>query len=75
MGSEWKRESAAAQEVGRTWKGRERTMKDTRMKEIRTMKKHMTGTREEWLAARLELLKDQKELAGAVTRWRGGDRS
>src|SRR5258708_14143105 len=24
--------------------------------------KHMTGTREEWLAARLELLKDEKEL-------------
>jgi predicted dithiol-disulfide oxidoreductase (DUF899 family) len=26
------------------------------------MKKHMTGTREEWLAARLELLKAEKEL-------------
>ena len=26
------------------------------------MTKHMTGTREEWLAARLELLKDEKEL-------------
>jgi predicted dithiol-disulfide oxidoreductase (DUF899 family) len=25
------------------------------------MKKHMTGTREEWLAARLELLKAEKE--------------
>ena len=27
-----------------------------------TMTKHMTGTREEWLAARLELLKAEKEL-------------
>jgi predicted enzyme related to lactoylglutathione lyase len=26
------------------------------------MTKHKTGTREEWLAARLELLKDEKEL-------------
>ena len=26
------------------------------------MTKHMTGTREEWLAARLELLKAEKEL-------------
>ena len=26
------------------------------------MTKHMTGTREEWLAARLELLKEEKEL-------------
>ena len=34
------------------------------------MTKHMTGTREEWLAARLELLKEEKEL----TR-RGGGRS
>src|SRR5688500_5871132 len=30
--------------------------------EIRTMTKHMTGTREEWLAARLELLEAEKEL-------------
>lgn len=29
MGGESKRESAAAQDVGRTWDGRERTMKDT----------------------------------------------
>src|SRR4026208_1791963 len=28
----------------------------------RTMTKHLTGTREEWLAARLELLKAEKEL-------------
>src|SRR5437867_3669994 len=31
-------------------------------KEKTVMTKHMTGTREEWLAARLELLKDEKEL-------------
>src|SRR3954465_9488263 len=37
-------------------------MKDTRRKERRTMTKHKTGTREEWLAARLELLKAEKEL-------------
>jgi hypothetical protein len=35
----------------------ERTMKDTRRKERKTMTTHKTGTREEWLAARLELLK------------------
>src|SRR5687768_33418 len=62
MGGEWKRESAAGQEVNRTWDGRERTMKDTRRKEIRAMTKHATGTREEWLAARLELLREEKEL-------------
>jgi predicted dithiol-disulfide oxidoreductase (DUF899 family) len=38
------------------------SMKDTRRKETRAMKKHMTGTREEWLAARLELLNAEKEL-------------
>src|SRR6201981_2893374 len=37
-------------------------MKDSRRKERREMTKHMTGTREEWLAARLELLKAEKEL-------------
>src|SRR5947207_142273 len=37
-------------------------MKDTRRKERRAMTKHMTGTRNEWLAARLELLKAEKEL-------------
>src|SRR5271165_5963660 len=31
-------------------------------KERRTMTRHMTGTREEWLAARLELLEAEKEL-------------
>jgi predicted dithiol-disulfide oxidoreductase (DUF899 family) len=35
---------------------------DTRKKETRAMTKHMTGTRDEWLAARLELLKAEKEL-------------
>src|ERR1700726_257364 len=48
MGGEWKRESAAAQDVDRTWDGKERTMKDTRKKERRAMTKHMTGTRKEW---------------------------
>jgi predicted dithiol-disulfide oxidoreductase (DUF899 family) len=37
-------------------------MKDTRRKERRAMTKHMTGTRNEWLAARLELLEAEKEL-------------
>ena len=37
-------------------------MKDTRKKERRAMTKHMTGTRNEWLAARLELLEAEKEL-------------
>jgi predicted dithiol-disulfide oxidoreductase (DUF899 family) len=38
-------------------------MKDTRRKERRAMTKHKTGTREEWLAARLELLEAEKELS------------
>src|SRR5438876_11896876 len=37
-------------------------MKDTRRKERRAMTKPMTGTRNEWLAARLELLEAEKEL-------------
>src|SRR5207237_1704732 len=37
-------------------------MKDTRRKERRAMTTHMTGTRKDWLAARLELLKAEKEL-------------
>src|SRR2546429_4821906 len=37
-------------------------MKDTRRKRRRAMTKHMTGTHEEWLAARVELLKEEKEL-------------
>src|SRR5260370_18103412 len=35
---------------------------ETRGKETRAMTKHMTGRREEWLAARLELLQAEKEL-------------
>src|SRR2546427_9607398 len=35
---------------------------DTRRKERRAMTKHMTGTRKEWLAARLKLLEAEKEL-------------
>jgi predicted dithiol-disulfide oxidoreductase (DUF899 family) len=37
-------------------------MKDARRKETRAMTKHMTGTRDEWLAARLEMLEAEKEL-------------
>src|SRR5258708_22681564 len=37
-------------------------MKDTRRKERTAMTKHMTGTRKEWLAARLELPEAEKEL-------------
>src|ERR1700757_4688877 len=37
-------------------------MKGGRRRETRTMTKHKTGTREEWLAARLKLLKAEKEL-------------
>jgi predicted dithiol-disulfide oxidoreductase (DUF899 family) len=40
----------------------ERAMKDTRRKENRAMTKHRTGTRQEWLAARLEVLEAEKEL-------------
>src|SRR6185312_891399 len=38
------------------------TAKDTRRQEIRAMAKHKTGTRKEWLAARLELLEAEKDL-------------
>src|SRR6201981_3047561 len=37
-------------------------MNDIRREETTAMTKHMTGTREEWLAARLKLLKEEKEL-------------
>ena len=39
------------------------------------MTKHMTGTRDEWLAVRLELLEAEKSSRGAATSWRGGGRS
>jgi predicted dithiol-disulfide oxidoreductase (DUF899 family) len=39
----------------------EQTIKDTQKKETRTMTKHMTGTRKEWLVARLELLEAEKD--------------
>jgi hypothetical protein len=42
--------------------GRERTMQDTQRKETRVMTTHKTGTRAEWLTARLELLEAEKEL-------------
>ncbi len=48
-------------------------LKDTRGKETRTMTKHKKGTREEWQAARLELLKAEKELtrrSDELARWR-----
>ena len=35
MGGAWKRASAAAQDVDRTWDRRERTMKNTRRKETK----------------------------------------
>jgi len=37
-------------------------LKDTRRRERTAMTKHMTGTRNEWLAARLELLEAEKDL-------------
>jgi predicted dithiol-disulfide oxidoreductase (DUF899 family) len=48
-------------------------MKDTRMKERRAMAKHTTGTRKEWLAARLQLLEAEMELtrrSDELARWR-----
>jgi Bacterial protein of unknown function (DUF899) len=38
------------------------------------MTDHKTGTRKEWLAARLELLAAEKELTRRSTNWRGGGR-
>ena len=35
---------------------------------------HKTATREEWLAARLDLLEAEKELSGGATNWRAGFR-
>src|SRR5215211_7974739 len=35
---------------------------DTRRPEMHLMPKHKTGTRQEWLAARLELLESEKDL-------------
>src|SRR2546425_12068581 len=62
MGGEWKRERRLRRtSTERGTEGNERC-KDTRRKERRAMTKHMTGTRNEWLAARLELLKAEKEL-------------
>jgi predicted dithiol-disulfide oxidoreductase (DUF899 family) len=49
-----------AHDADRTWT--EGTMKDTGGKESGAMTTHMTGTRKEWLAARLELLEAEKEL-------------
>src|ERR1043165_9823046 len=40
----------------------EQTIRDTRRNETRAMTKHVTGTRKEWLTARLELLEAEKEL-------------
>src|SRR5213594_4363126 len=60
MGGEWRHESSPVQDADRN--GRERTMKDTGRTEREAMTTHMTGTREEWLVARLELLEAEKEL-------------
>jgi Bacterial protein of unknown function (DUF899) len=62
MGSAWHRASVPAQDVDRTRDGRARPLKDIRRRERRAMTKHITGTREEWLAARLELFEAEKEL-------------
>jgi predicted dithiol-disulfide oxidoreductase (DUF899 family) len=35
-----------------------------------TMTDHKTGTREEWLEARLELLEAEKALTSVATNWR-----
>jgi predicted dithiol-disulfide oxidoreductase (DUF899 family) len=51
--------SAAAQGLDRT---SDRMLHDIRTKELGTMTKHTTGTREEWLAARIGLLDAEKEL-------------
>jgi predicted dithiol-disulfide oxidoreductase (DUF899 family) len=51
-----------AQDIDRTRDGRSRTLKDTRRREKMAMTKHITGTRQEWLAARLKLLEAEKEL-------------
>src|SRR5439155_7573519 len=47
---------AKAEALARQFEGKARDAKDTRRKERRAMTKHMTGTRKEWLAARLKLL-------------------
>jgi uncharacterized protein DUF899 len=39
-----------------------RTNDEGHPRERRTMTRHITGTREEWLAARLKLLEPEKEL-------------
>src|SRR5262249_25714818 len=53
--------------------GTERITMDTWRKECAAMTKHKTGTREEWLAARLELLAAEKELtrrSDELAQWR-----
>src|ERR1043165_9140686 len=40
----------------------EQTIRDTRRNETRAMTKHVTGTRKEWLTARLDLLEAEKDL-------------
>ena len=73
MGGAWNRASAAAQDVDRTRDGRARPLQDTRRKERRAMTTHKTGTREQWLAARLALLEAEKALtrrSDELARWR-----
>ena len=47
---------AKTKALARQFEGKARDAKDTRRKERRAMTKHMTGTRKEWLAARLECI-------------------
>ena len=39
------------------------------------MTTHKTGTREQWLKARLELLKAERKSRGAATRWQASAKS
>ena len=56
------------------WRGSGKALRTHYRKETRTMTKHKTGTREEWLAARLRLLKEEKE-PGRGSDELGGGRS
>jgi hypothetical protein len=62
MDGAWHRASVSVQDVDHTRDDRAHSLKDTRRKERRAMTTHTIGTRQEWLAARLELLEAEKEL-------------
>jgi predicted dithiol-disulfide oxidoreductase (DUF899 family) len=55
-------DSVSAHDVDRMWDRRAHTPEDIRTRERRAMTTHTIGTREEWLAARLGLLEEEKEL-------------